>query len=573
MTSDKSTLWLRLNITKGQGLSLGLSLAVPLYYALVTLHYAFDPIPIIQDDARQHVVWLQRLVDPTMFPSDPIADYFLTVAPVGYKAVYGLAAAVSIEPLQLAKLLPLPLALVTTVYLFQLTLLIVPSSLSALFATVVLNQHLWLNDDLVSATPRAFVYPLFSAFLYYLARRSPLPCLVSMALLGVFFPQLLLLAVTILTVALVDWRDNSVRITHEPGMLRFWLLGVGVAIAVLLPFALNLSDYGPAVTATEMRTLPEYGPGGRSEYFGVGWWNFVLNGASGLRIPVFPSIIWVGFGLPFLKRGRSPLASSITPRVEILVHVVVASLGLFLLAHLLLLRLHFPSRYTYHSFRFVLAIAAGIVLADWAQRRWRWWQGRRQTRASLTQRQTIALALIGLVAAIVVVVPAVPGLMVKFQGWIRGEMPTLYAYLANQPKDTMVASLAAEANNIPAFAQRSTWVGREFALAHHPQYYAVVRDRAAALVHAQYSESQDDLRQFLDAGDIDFVLLERSAFEPEYLMQDWLIQSSIRSVVEEAIATLTEGKEVAIAPLMDQCAVVSTETLVLLDATCLMQPF
>ncbi|NJM85550.1 MAG: hypothetical protein HC839_05410, partial [Leptolyngbyaceae cyanobacterium RM2_2_21] len=34
-------------------------------------------------------------------------------------------------------------------------------------------------DDVVSATPAAFIYPLLLAFLYYLLRRSRLPCLLS----------------------------------------------------------------------------------------------------------------------------------------------------------------------------------------------------------------------------------------------------------------------------------------------------------------------------------------------------------------------------------------------------------
>ena len=74
-----------------------------------------------------------------------------------------------------------------------------------------------------------------------------------------------------------------------------------------------------------------------------------------------------------------------------------------------------------------------------------------------------------------------------FQEWEVGDIPAIYTYLAAQPADTLVASLSPAANNIPAFSQRSTWVGREFALPHHPQYYSVMRDRAAELLQAQYS--------------------------------------------------------------------------------------
>jgi len=63
-----------------------------------------------------------------------------------------------------------------------------PVPTAGFIATLLLNQSLWMKDDLVSATPRAFVYPLFLAFLYYL-RRSLLPVCVAIALLGLFYPH------------------------------------------------------------------------------------------------------------------------------------------------------------------------------------------------------------------------------------------------------------------------------------------------------------------------------------------------------------------------------------------------
>jgi len=33
---------------------------------------------------------------------------------------------------------------------------------------LLLNQYLWLQDDIVSMSAVAFIYPLFTAFLYYL---------------------------------------------------------------------------------------------------------------------------------------------------------------------------------------------------------------------------------------------------------------------------------------------------------------------------------------------------------------------------------------------------------------------
>jgi hypothetical protein len=541
---------------------LSLSLITPLYFGLISLHYVSSQNYIVQDDARQHVVWLQRFVDPQLFPEDLIANYFETIAPIGYKFLYWAIAQVGIAPIALAKLLPILLSLIATVYLFKVSLLIFPISISAFITTLIFNQHLWLNDDLVSSTPRAFVYPLFAAFLYYLLKRSLVPCLISIALQGLFFPQIMLVAVAILTLRLFPGWGGSKQ------DYSLWLAGMFVAMFALLPFALHLSEFGPAITVAQMKVTPEYGWRGRSEYFGVNPLSFILNGSSGLRIPVFPSIILAGFGLPFLLKSRSPLVKLITAEVKILAQILLGSLGLFFLAHLLLLKLHFPSRYMYHSWRFVLSISAGIVLTLLLDSGRRWLQ--RKANTQLRLRESLCIALVGLFAATVIVVPAVPYLFFKFQGWVVGEAPELYEYLAKQPKQTLVASLSDEANNLPAFSQRSTLVGREFALAHHPNYYRQIKQRVVDVVQAQYSPDLTVTQRVITQYGIDFFLVDRAAFNSSYLLnQDWLIYSSFQAVVMEAVNQLNQGKTPALVGLVDRCSVLSTKNLILLKAACI----
>ncbi|HEY9645679.1 MAG TPA: hypothetical protein V6C88_04870 [Chroococcidiopsis sp.] len=556
-----------------------LSLAVPLYYGLLTLTYVYSQPDIVQDDARQHIVWFQQFSDPQLFRNDWIARYFLTVAPLGYKGLYWGMAQVGVEPLTLARWLPLVLALIATGYLFFGVLQILPMPLAAFITTLVFNQQIWLNDDLVSATPRAFVYPLLAAFLYYLLRRSLFPLLLVIGLQGLFFPQMVLLEVAILTVRLVRWRGRScapwpLSLSQEPQDYRLWLGGMAVGLIVLLPFALNLSQFGAAIAASQMRQMPEYGLGGRSQYFGVDGFNFWFNGPSGLRLPLFPSVILVGLALPWLRRSRRPciahIALQITPQIDLLLHTLIASLGLFGLAHLFLLKLHFPNRYTYHSLRFILAIATGIVLTALLHWGWQGWKARRSRPVrSRGDRVLAGLAAMGL--AILVAVPAIPWLFLPFQGWVVGQNPLLYRYLAAQPADSIIASLSDEANNIPAFARRTVLAGREFALPHHPRYYQTLQQRTVDIIHAQYGLDRTLLKQVIERQGIDFWLLDRDAFQPEYLQRpDWLIHSSFQATVRDAIHTLEDGQKPVLQSYLKQCAVLSTDRLTLLKTACIL---
>jgi hypothetical protein len=248
---------------------------------------------------------------------------------------------------------------------------------------------------------------------------------------------------------------------------------------------------------------------------------------------------------------------------------MAASVSLFLLAHLLLLRLHFPSRYTYHSWRFALSIASGIVLAALVSKGLDWWHEKRRSHQGWSRRERMTVRLSGLMAAVVIGVPLVPPLMVSFQEWKIGDMPAIYRYLATQPPDTQVASLSLEANNIPAFSHRSTWVGREFALPHHPQYYQMIRARTSQLLQAQYSADISDIQKLVDRTEIDFFLIERSAFHPDYLQQDWLFNSMLRSQVKSTITQMENGLQPAIATQLSSCAAISTERYVLVKADCL----
>ena len=145
---------------------LGISLAVTIYYGLISYHHGFSQDYIVQDDVRQHIVWLQKLIDPELFPNDFIAEYFESLAPLGFKALYSWTAKFGIEPIWLARILPTILAIITTIYTYLFTLKILPKASTGFLATLFVNQLIWLNDDLITATPRAFLYPYFAAFLY-----------------------------------------------------------------------------------------------------------------------------------------------------------------------------------------------------------------------------------------------------------------------------------------------------------------------------------------------------------------------------------------------------------------------
>ncbi len=280
-----------------------LSLIFTLLYGYLGYREAFSNPYVVQDDARQHVFWMQRFMDPQLFPQDLIADYFQSVAPAGYTSLYRLGGIIGINPLIFNKLLPPVLGLITTVYCFRLSWQIFPVPVGAFISTLLLNQNIWMKDDLISATPRAFIYPLFLAFLDYLARRCLFLSLGAIALLGLFYPQGVFLCSGMLILQLLQWQKGRFKLTSNPQDYRFCFFGLGVAFLVMLPYALTTSEFAPVITVAQAKQLPEFLARGRTPFFLENLDDFFLyGGRSGMfpRSLFTPATLVAGLLLPIL---------------------------------------------------------------------------------------------------------------------------------------------------------------------------------------------------------------------------------------------------------------------------------
>ncbi|WP_210404668.1 hypothetical protein [Chroococcidiopsis sp. TS-821] len=528
----------------------------------------FSSYYVVQDDARQHVFWMRRFLDPDLFPNDLLADYFQSVAPLGYTNFYRFFATIGIDPMLLNKFIPTILGVITTGFCFGTCLQIFPIPLAGFLATLLLNQYLWLRDDLVSGTAVAFFYPLFTGFLFYLLRRSLLLVCVAIALLGLFYPQGVFICAGILVLQLIRWQRGGIAFTQNRRDYLFCAIAFGVAFLVLFIYALKSSEYGPVITAAEARTLPEFSSTGLSQFFVDTPQHFWFTGQRSGMMPKYGTILPIVATLlllPMLLFPRVfPLVKQLTSQSWLLVQITLASLGMFFAAHALLFRLHLPTRYTEHSLRIVTAIAGGIAivilldaLLNWAA----------HTKQNAKQYQWLAVGLSTLLLTAIVISPA---FLEKFPktDYVIGKSPALYEFFAQQPKDILIASLTNETANIPSFSQRSILVGGVgFPVPYHKGYYAQIRQRTNDLIAAQYSPDLHQVQSFIQKYNIDYWLIESSAWHPVYIARSrWIRQYD---AAKQAISFLHQGKIPALANEVKRCSVFQTGNYVVLQASCI----
>lgn len=556
---------------------LGLSLIFAVIYSLIALQKAFSGEYVIQDDARQHIFWMSRFIDSELFPNDLIANYYQSIAPWGYKNLYRIVATFGIDPLVFNKILPGILGLIMTGYCFAVTLELLPIPFAGFVAALLFNQNIWMQDGLTSGTAKAFIYPLFFAFLYYWLRRSLVGVCLTILLLSWFYPSFVLICGGVLFLQLWRVKGYTPRLCADKKVYLFSCIGLAVAFVVLLPYVFAASEYGPTVTLEQARSLPEFEAGGRASFFhDRDPWRFWFNASrSGIKLPsaLIPPLSYGGLLLPFLLRfpTQFPLSQKINPKISYLVNLLLVSFALFFAAHALLFKLYLPSRYTQHTLKIVIIPAAAIALIlileavlNWAINSHKQSQ---QSQYKSNYKSVFSQAITILLIILLVGYPASRNNFIN-TGYRIGKHPELYKFFQQQPKDILIASLTKEVDSIPSFTQRSILVSREHAIPYHMGYYRPLRQRAVDLIEAQYTTDLQIVKDLIERYGVDFWLIEKSSFTPEYLEGNrWITHH--QPVTQKAIEDLKQGKTPAISLLKDSCAVLKDNKYTLISSKCI----
>jgi hypothetical protein len=166
----------------------------------------------------------------------------------------------------------------------------------------------------------------------------------------------------------------------------------------------------------------------------------------------------------------------------------------------------------------------------------------------------------------------------SINSYVVGDVPDFYAFLLQQPNDTLIASLDPMVDNLPSFTKRSVLVSREHALPYHKGYYTQFRQRAIDLIDAQYSSNLQQVRRFIQQYEVDFWVVTRSYLDsylspnpsqkqpPPELDYQWLKQFPATA---EARQKWEQGMIPALPRFAQHCSVFKNEDLVVLQTSCI----
>lgn len=496
---------------------------------------------VFDDDARQHVYWTVQYQDPTLFQGDILTSFISSrvFAPAGYRAIYWVGVGViMLDPLTFSQLLTLVLLLISMWLLDGFSKILTTDERGRVF---VLGLFLFFSlYDASGGFPRTFAFPILLAFLLLLQRGAFRWASLIIVMGALLYPPMVLntaalagwrLMERFIPLVRKDWRRDSERglsngwkgggeagITRERFLSWFGdilILTAAISLTLLLLFSTYRGQgadvLGRQVTVEEARGMWEFHEGGRSAFFAESPLRYLLVGRSGIG-----AIHLIGFAIILFV-----MALVIGPR-RILVptlalHLTWTSLVLFGAAHLLLFRLHLPSRYTLYTLplAFMLTIAANTgPFLDSVRSKCK---GMRVKVFGGKVPIWVGWTTFGVLLSVYAYVQG--HYICRFDTQVVAVGPLereMLSFISTLSRDTLVAGHPMDMDNVPLLARRKVLANRELSLPYYVGYYGKVKQRLLDMLEAYYATDWKALEGFVHRYDVNAIVVRKAHFEERF---------------------------------------------------------
>lgn len=491
-------------------------LALGLTAVLFALAHGFalgDPW-VVNDDTRQQLFWMQRWLDPGLYPGDWLADYSRRYVTWGVQGVYRLAA-ICCSPLQFSKILAGLEFIALGGLLFALG-----RGLGGRATGWGVLCFYWLSPfflhTISGGLARSFGAPLMALFWlsWQQGRRSPgeaargLPragLLLSLLLLGIFLPYIYALCALALG---LGWLISRLRLAAAPpAPWKWWEYALLAASALPVLFynqQLAGSGFGPMASAEQMQGDPVFGPLGRFPIVPVPSLFFELVGRPLERLlpfrelgPALGIVVAVVLAVLLWNGARAISWRTLGKRLQPLLFLLLASLLLYFAARALLLALFIPSRYLEYTTNLAYVVLPGVLVGGFL--------GARLGKAALTALVLLCLAL---------------------AGWrLHGEAlhdyghdAPLYTAVRETAKDALFAGHPYLMDNVLTFGRRSVLASYELAHPWSRGLWQRLQPRLKDMLQAYYARDPQQVRKFCQTWNVAYLVVDEAHFGKSFML-------------------------------------------------------
>lgn len=499
--------------------SLILSTLISLVIALIVEHRVLLDTTAINDDVRNQIYWMARLIDTNYFPNDYIAEYFTQsslISPILswiYQIFTNLA-----DPKIISQFLLFPIVALTTFFLFKATELYAGASY-AFWISFVFNLYIWTQKYLSGGLPRSFFYFLFFLFLWLLAKKDWRWLIACFILQALIYPTAFFVSIVTLAVEIIWCKMRKENISNSEIKALWFGLISGLIVFYFRFVRYPIADkFGSMPGLKEAVLIPNFYIDGKTCVFIIPFkftqihslrelvsilQGFNLDGIAKLIFYILLIVIiyWV-----FIKVSHRTLPSIKTP--QYLWTSSIASIILFVTAHFVLFYLYLPHRYPVYILPLIPIFLLGSLLH----------------KIQITNPRKPMIVCLALILLI----------MIAKSYWredlihIKRAEKLMHQFLETTPKDSVIVAPLAIANNIPVFAYRSVLVNSETNIPFHTKYYEEIKLRLDAVNQIYNSQNIDKISEVIRKYSVDYIVLDSKSKEnKEFRILKNMINSSV----------------------------------------------
>ncbi len=464
------------------------ALLFSLVLALIVEHRIFTDPMAINDDVRNQIYWMARFINPDYFANDYIASYMTQpsmISPV-FSWIYHLGSLI-VDPKLISQYLPFPIITLTTFFLFKLSETHAGPRY-AYWICFTFNLYIWAMNYIAGGLPRSSFYLLFFAFLWLMTIKSRIWLPVCLALQALCYPTVCFMSMIILSTETLARRYN-------PKATLTALASAALVIYFRYFYHRNHS-FGELINFSETIKLPECFIDGRRCVIMLPYSVTQLNTQPEIFLSLITKLApYVLAGVIILSLCYLLINKLLLSKVKYqaqpsyLWTSTYVSLGLFILAHIILFYLYLPHRYISYT----LPLISIFFIGTW------FYQAE-----ELYKNKPIIIKLLT-VTALLLMATQVDDDLIR----VKKQERQVLQYLSSTPIDSLIVAPTRFASNIPAFAYRSVLVSSETDIPFHKGYYEEIKRRLAAQERIYSSSDINEIKQITKQYGIDYIVLDK----------------------------------------------------------------
>lgn len=456
---------------------------------------------VINDDVRQQVFWMQQWRDGRLFPGDLLTDYARAYVPWGVKGLYRLAS-LGLDPLTFSKWLAGLLFVLLGWLLFRIGCRLGSRRLAWFTAGVYWLMPFFL-ENLSGGLARAFAAPLLAFFCLSWLAASPWGLGLALLLQALFIPYIFLVGAGATALAWLAGRRGHRAAPAWINWGHLLIIAAGAGLVLLMNHRFSAAGFGPLVSAEDMAGRPEFTARGRFAILPgpsflwelISPWEYIapfpeggiMGGVLGVAV-LLGVAVWGGRRLNW---------QHLKVRLQPFCYLLLASVFLYFLARVFLLKLFVPDRYLIYTLNLCYCLGLALCLEGALGRR-AWPRG-------------LAVAAVALVVVL-------SGL--RLQGVELYDYSTyrpLYAALVQTPKNALIAGHPNLMDNVVTFGKRPALATFELAHPWSKGYWEKIRLRLEEFFSAYYAGDPRVVRDFCRKYGISYLVVDDRHFTPQFL--------------------------------------------------------